>query len=102
MFLIEEGSADEIPGVNSPDVDVVNKPTGVIMGGPQADRSQDAGRVRCGRNSNTVFDTALDEDPKWSSEAAPCPLQPFYFNKWDIFANTYSMPVPFGPSSMYF
>ena len=33
---VEEGSADEIPGVNLPDVAVVNKPTGVDMGGPQA------------------------------------------------------------------
>ncbi len=35
MSSIEEGSADEIPGVNSPDVVVVNDPTGVIMGGPK-------------------------------------------------------------------
>jgi hypothetical protein len=33
---VEEGSADEIPGVDLPDVAVVNKPTGVDMGGPQA------------------------------------------------------------------
>jgi hypothetical protein len=33
-----------------------------------------------------------------SSEAAPCPLQPFYFDKWDIFADTlvcqYAMGLP--------
>jgi hypothetical protein len=33
---VEEGSADEIPGVDLPDVAVVNEPTGVDMGGPQA------------------------------------------------------------------
>ena len=33
---VEEGSADEIPGVDLPDVAVVNEPTGVNMGGPQA------------------------------------------------------------------
>jgi hypothetical protein len=33
---VEEGSTDEIPGVDLPDVAVVNKPTGVDMGGPQA------------------------------------------------------------------
>ena len=35
---------------------------------------------------------------KTSSEAAPCTLQPCYFNKWDIFANTsdcqYAMGFP--------
>ena len=29
---IEEGSADDIPGVDSPDVAVLNEPTGVDMG----------------------------------------------------------------------
>ena len=33
-----------------------------------------------------------------SSEAAPCPLQPCYFDKWDIFADTwdcqYAMGLP--------
>jgi hypothetical protein len=33
-----------------------------------------------------------------SSEAAPCPLQPCYFDKWDIFADTsdcqYAMGFP--------
>jgi hypothetical protein len=35
---VEEGSADKIPGVDLPDVAVVNEPTGmgVDMGGPQA------------------------------------------------------------------
>ena len=71
VFLIEEGSADEIQGVNSPDIAVVNKPTGVIMGGPQADSPQDAGHARCGRNSNHVFDMGLDEDPEQQAVAEP-------------------------------
>jgi hypothetical protein len=71
VFLIEEGSADEIPGVNSPDVAVVNEPTEVIMGGPQADPPQDAGRARRGRNSNAVVDTALDEDLEQQAVAEP-------------------------------
>jgi hypothetical protein len=33
VSLVEEGSADEVPGVDLPDVAVVNKPTGVDMGG---------------------------------------------------------------------
>ena len=54
VFLVEEGSADEIPGVDLPDVAVVNEPTGVDMGGPQADPPQDA------VFDDAVFDTALD------------------------------------------
>ncbi len=71
VFVIEEDSADEIQGVNSPDIAVVNKPTRVIMGGPQADSPQDAGRARCGRNSNHVFDMGLDEDPEQQVVAEP-------------------------------
>ncbi len=52
--MVEEGSADEIPGVDLPDVAVVNEPTGVDMGGPQAVPPQDA------VFHNAVFDTALD------------------------------------------
>jgi hypothetical protein len=33
---VEEGSDDEISGVDLPDVAVVNEPTGVVMGGSQA------------------------------------------------------------------
>jgi hypothetical protein len=51
---VEENSADEIPGVDLPDVVVVNKPTGVDMGGPQAVPPQDA------LFDDAVFDTALD------------------------------------------
>jgi hypothetical protein len=43
VFLVGEGSSDEIPEVDLPDVAVVNKPTGVDMGGPQAVPPQDAG-----------------------------------------------------------
>jgi hypothetical protein len=39
-----------------------------------------------------------DEHPKRASEAAPCPLQLCYFDKWDIFADTsdcqYAMGFP--------
>ena len=35
VSLVEEDSADEIPEVDSPNVTVVNEPTGVIMGGPK-------------------------------------------------------------------
>jgi hypothetical protein len=51
---VEEGSADKIPGVDLPDVAVMNEPTGVDMGGPQAVPPQDA------VFDNAVFDTALD------------------------------------------
>ena len=54
VSLVEEGSADEIPGVDLPDVAVVNKPTGVDMGGPQAVPTQDA------VFDDAVFDMALD------------------------------------------
>ncbi len=36
VSLVEEGSDDEIPGVDLPDVAVMNEPTGVDMDGPQA------------------------------------------------------------------
>ena len=51
---VEEGSADEIPGVDLADVAVLHEPTGVDMGDPQADPPQDA------MFNNAVFDTALD------------------------------------------
>jgi hypothetical protein len=51
---VEEGSATEIPGVDLPDVAVVNEPTGVDMGGPQADPPQDA------VFDDAVFDTAVE------------------------------------------
>ncbi len=52
--MVEEDSADEIPGVDLPDIAVVNEPTGVDMGGPQAVPPQDA------VFDDAVFDTALD------------------------------------------
>jgi hypothetical protein len=55
VSLVEEGRADEIPGVDLPDVAVVNEPTGVDMGGPQAVPPQDA------VFDDAVFDTELDD-----------------------------------------
>jgi hypothetical protein len=55
VSLVEEGSADELPGVGFPDVAVVNKPTGVNMGGPQAVTPQDA------VFDDAVFDMSLDD-----------------------------------------
>jgi hypothetical protein len=51
---VEESSADEISGGDLPDVAVVNEPTGVDMGGPQAVPPQDA------VFDDAVFDTASD------------------------------------------
>ncbi len=65
VSLVEEGSADEIPGVDLPDVAVVNKPAGVDMGGPQAVPPQDA------VFDDAVFDTALDDGLNQQSVAEP-------------------------------
>jgi hypothetical protein len=54
VSLVEEGSADEMPGVDLLDFAVVNKPTGVDMGCPQAFPPQYA------VFDDAVFDTALD------------------------------------------
>ncbi len=54
MSSVEGGSADEISGVDLPDVAVVNEPTGVDVAGPQAVSPQDA------VFDDAVFDTALD------------------------------------------
>jgi hypothetical protein len=41
VSLVEEGSTDMITGVDLPAIaDIVSEPTGVDMGGPQADPSQ--------------------------------------------------------------
>ncbi len=61
----EEGSADEIPGVDLPDVAVVNKPTGVDMGGPQAVPPQDT------VFDDAVFHTALDDGLDQEAVAEP-------------------------------
>ncbi len=58
--MVEESSADMIPGVDLPaGVDVVSKPTGVDMGGPQADPPQGNAFF-----DDAVFDTALDDGLK--------------------------------------
>jgi hypothetical protein len=50
VSLVEEGSADMVPGVDLPAVvDVVSEPTGIDMGGPQADPPQ----------VHTLFDDAF-------------------------------------------
>ncbi len=56
----EEGSADMIPGVDFlAVVDVVSKPTGVDMGGPQVEPPQVDALF-----DDAVFDTALDDGLK--------------------------------------
>jgi hypothetical protein len=69
VSLIEEGSADEIPGVDLPDVAVLNKPTGVDMGCPQAVPPQDA--VFDDVFDDAVFDTALDDGLNQQAVAEP-------------------------------
>jgi hypothetical protein len=60
VFLVEEGSADMIPGVDLPAVvDLVSKPTRVDMGGLQADPPQ-GGAL----SDDAVFDMALDDGLK--------------------------------------
>ncbi len=57
VSLVEEGSADMIPGVDSPAVvDLVSEPTGVDMGGLQADPPQGDALF-----DNAIFDTAFDD-----------------------------------------
>jgi hypothetical protein len=60
VSLVEEGSADMIPGVDLPAiVDVVSEPIGVDMGGPQADPPQVDALF-----DDAVFDRALDDGLK--------------------------------------
>jgi len=33
---------------------------------------------------------------RWTSEAAPCPLQPCYFDKWDLFADIWDCQFAMG------
>ncbi len=57
VSLVEEGSADMIPGVDLPVVvDLFSKPTGVDMGGLQADPPQGDALV-----DDAVFDIAVDD-----------------------------------------
>jgi len=65
VSLVEEGSTDEIPAVDLHDVAVVNEPTGVDMGGPQAAPPQDA------VFDDAVFDTALDDGLEQEAVAEP-------------------------------
>jgi hypothetical protein len=65
VSLVVEGSADEIPGVNLPDVAVVNKPTGVDMGVPQAVPPQNT------VFDDALFDTALDDALDQEAVAEP-------------------------------
>jgi hypothetical protein len=56
VSLVEEGSADRIPGVDLPAVgDIVSKSIGVDMGGPQADHPQIDALF-----DDAVFQKALD------------------------------------------
>jgi hypothetical protein len=48
VFSGEEGDADELPGVDAPDVVIIPEPTGVDMDGFEAEPSQ----------QETVFDSA--------------------------------------------
>jgi len=60
VSLVEEGSADMIPGVDlSAIVDIVSEPTGVDMGVPQADPPQVDALF-----DDAVFDRALDDGLK--------------------------------------
>ena len=62
---VEEGSADEIPGVDLPDVAVVNKLTRGDMGGPPGGPPQDA------VFDDAVFDTASDDGLDQEAVADP-------------------------------
>jgi hypothetical protein len=60
VSLVKEGSTDMIPGVDLPAiVDVVSKPPGVDMGGPQADPPQGDALF-----DDAVFDMELDDGLK--------------------------------------
>jgi hypothetical protein len=71
VFLGEEGSADELPGVEAHDVAIIPEPTGVDLGGSQPEPPQ----VEAVSN-NAAFDTAVDGGPEQQAvaeinEAAP-------------------------------
>jgi hypothetical protein len=59
VFLGEEGSADELPGVEAHDVAVIPKPTGVDLGGSQPEPPQ----VEAVFDS-AAFDTTLNGGPE--------------------------------------
>ncbi len=55
VFLGEEGSADELPGVEAHDVAIIPEPTGVDLGGSQPEPTQVEAVF-----DNAAFDTAVD------------------------------------------
>jgi hypothetical protein len=55
VFLGEEGDADELPGVDAPDVAIIPEPTGVDMDGFEAEPSQEETVF-----DSAAFDTAVD------------------------------------------
>jgi hypothetical protein len=55
VFLGEDGSADELPGVEAHDVAVIPEPTGVDLGGSQPEPPQVEAVF-----DNAAFDTAVD------------------------------------------
>ncbi len=59
VFLSEEGSADELPGVEAHDVAIIPKPTGVDLGGSQPEPPQVEAVF-----DDATFDTAVDGGPK--------------------------------------
>jgi hypothetical protein len=71
VFLGEEGSADELPGVEAHDVAIIPEPTGVDLGGSQPEPLQVEAVFH-----NAAFDTAVDGGLKQQAvaeinEAAP-------------------------------
>ncbi len=71
VFLGEEGSADELPGVEAHDVAVIPEPTGVNLGGSQPEPPQVEAVF-----DNAAFDMAVDGGLKQQAvaeinEAAP-------------------------------
>jgi hypothetical protein len=45
---------------------------------------------------NSIHQIAFDNVKTTTSETAPCPLQPCYFDKWDIFADTWDCQYALG------
>jgi hypothetical protein len=59
VFSGEEGSADELPGVEAHDVAIIPKPTGVDLGGSQPEPPQVKAVF-----DNAAFDTAVNGGPE--------------------------------------
>jgi hypothetical protein len=64
VFLGEEGSADELPGVEAHDVAVIPEPTGVNLGGSQPEPPQVEAVF-----DNAAFDTAVNGGPEQQAVA---------------------------------